>query len=195
MGRDPFTFLNQFAPLRFHPRTREQIMEYVVQHKPLGNPYFGMVLAQRTVAAIIKNDKKIDVVPAGKPSMCFKLLDINVIFNYIQSKKQKTSVIRFDQICLPGMTEECRLSVFVHRDDETPIKVVYVSDDSSQEQLEEFEKSSTNILRDLANFKINQVIADSEKQMFTKISKFYQYSFSIDMKEVLNVIICHNILE
>jgi hypothetical protein len=53
------------------------------------------------------------------------------------------------------MTEECRLSVFVHRDDETPIKVVYVSDDSSQEQLEEFEKSSTNILRDLANFKIN----------------------------------------
>lgn len=95
-----------------------------------------------------------------------------MIFNYIQSKKQKTSVIRFDQICLPGMTEECRLSVFVHRDDETPIKVVYVSDDNSQEQLEEFEKSSTSILRDLANFKINQVIADSEKQMFTKISKF-----------------------
>ena len=95
-----------------------------------------------------------------------------MIFNYIQSKKQKTSVIRFDQMCLPGMTEECRLSVFVHRDDETPIKIVFVSDDSSQEQLEEFEKSSTNILRDLSNFKTNQIIADSEKQMFTKISKF-----------------------
>jgi hypothetical protein len=40
-------------------------MSYVVQNKPLGNPYFGMVLAHRTVAAIIKNDKKIDVVPAG----------------------------------------------------------------------------------------------------------------------------------
>jgi hypothetical protein len=71
MGRDPFTFLNHYVPLRFHPRTREQIMQYVVQHKPLGNPYFGMVLAQRTVAAIIKNDKKIDVIPAGKTFLCF----------------------------------------------------------------------------------------------------------------------------
>ena len=46
-------------------------MQYVVQNKPLGNPYFGMVLAQRTVAAIIKNDKKIDVIPAGKTSLRF----------------------------------------------------------------------------------------------------------------------------
>jgi hypothetical protein len=73
MVRDPFTFLNHYAPLRFHPRTREQIMQYVVQHKPLGNPYFGMVLAHRTVAAIIKNDKKIDLVPAGKSFLRFKL--------------------------------------------------------------------------------------------------------------------------
>jgi hypothetical protein len=71
MGRDPFTFLNHYAPLRFHPRTREQIMQYVVQHKPLGNPYFGMVLAHRTVAAIIKNDKKIEVIPAGKHYLYF----------------------------------------------------------------------------------------------------------------------------
>ena len=89
----------------------------------------------------------------------------------MQSKKQKTSVIRFDQLCLPGMTEECRLSVFVHRDDTTPIKVVFVSDDSSQEQLEEFEKASTNILNDLARMNINQVIMQCENQMFSKMSK------------------------
>jgi len=89
----------------------------------------------------------------------------------VQSKKQKTSVIRFDQLCLPGMTEECRLSVFVHRDDTTPIKVVFVSDDSSQEQLEEFEKASTNILNDLARMNINQVIMQCENQMFSKMSK------------------------
>ena len=29
MVKDPFTFLNQFIPLRFHPRTREQIHECV----------------------------------------------------------------------------------------------------------------------------------------------------------------------
>ena len=66
MIRDPFTFLNHYMPLRFHPKTRDQIMQYVAHHKPLGNPYFGMVLAQRTVAAVIKNDKKIEVVPGGK---------------------------------------------------------------------------------------------------------------------------------
>ena len=81
-------------------------------------------------------------------------------------------MIRFDQLCLPGMTEECRLSVFVHRDDTTPIKVVFVSDDNSQEQLEEFEKASTNILLDLASLKINHIICDSEKQMFSKMSKY-----------------------
>ena len=43
--------------------------------------------------------------------------DIAMIFNYINSSKQKPSVLRFDQICLPGMTEDVRLSVFVHRDD------------------------------------------------------------------------------
>jgi hypothetical protein len=58
-------------------------------------------------------------------------------------------VIRFDQICLPGMTEDCRLSVFVHRDDKTPLKVVFVSDDSSQEQLNAFEESSSKILGEL----------------------------------------------
>jgi hypothetical protein len=66
MIRDPFTFLNNFLPLRFHPKTREQINQFFIQHKPEGNPYFGMVLGQRTVAAILKNDKKIDIVPAGK---------------------------------------------------------------------------------------------------------------------------------
>jgi hypothetical protein len=85
-----------------------------------------------------------------------------VIFNYINSKKQKSSVIRFDQICLPGMTEDCRLSVFVHRDDTTPLKVVFVSDDSSQEQLNAFENSSSNILKEFSEKGVSQIIKDSE---------------------------------
>lgn len=66
MSKDPFSFLNQYLPLRVHPKTREYIHNQVMQHKPEGNPYFGMILGQRSVAAIIKNDPKIDVVPAGK---------------------------------------------------------------------------------------------------------------------------------
>ena len=60
-----------------------------------------------------------------------------MIFNYINSGKQKPFVLRFDQICLPGMTEDCRLSVFVHRDkviDSTGQpsnqKIVFVSDEN-----------------------------------------------------------------
>jgi hypothetical protein len=87
--------------------------------------------------------------------MLTSFVDINVIFNYINSSKQKPFVLRFDQICLPGMTEEVRLSVFVHRDDiidstgkTSNQKIVFVSDDNSQELLNEFEECSTNIFKD-----------------------------------------------
>ena len=101
-----------------------------------------------------------------------------MIFNYINSKKQKSSVIRFDQICLPGMTEDCRLCVFVHRDDSTPLKVIFVSDDSSQEQLNAFENSSSSILKELTVNGVNQIIKESEEQMFVKISKLHRHSLN-----------------
>ncbi len=66
MNKDPFSFLNQYLPLRVHPKTREHIHNFVLQHKPDGNPYYGMVLGQRSVAAIIKNTSNIEVVPSGK---------------------------------------------------------------------------------------------------------------------------------
>jgi hypothetical protein len=78
-----------------------------------------------------------------------------MIFNYINSSKQKPFVFRFDQICLPGMSEDVRLSVFVHRDDfvdsngkASSQKIVFVSDENSQEVLTEFETCSTNIFVD-----------------------------------------------
>lgn len=66
MNKDPFSFLNQYLPLRVHPKTRDFIHNQVLQHKPEGNPYYGMVLGQRSVAAIIKNTNNIEVVPSGK---------------------------------------------------------------------------------------------------------------------------------
>ena len=64
--------------------------------------------------------------------------DINAIFNYINSSKQKPFVLRFDQICLSGMTEDVRLGVFVHRDDVIETngkpshqKIVFVSDENT----------------------------------------------------------------
>lgn len=128
---------------------------------------------------------------------CLFTVDINVIFNYINSSKQKTSVIRFDQICLPGMTEECRLGVFVHRDDQSEQKIVFVSDDNSQETLSDFENCTANIFNDFAECGINEIVQKYEDQMFVKISKSSDFlkDVCIAMKEVLNVLICHTTLE
>jgi hypothetical protein len=56
MVKDPFTWTNLFLPLRFHPRTRDNIREIVLRNKPVGRFYYGLVLGERSVAAIIKND-------------------------------------------------------------------------------------------------------------------------------------------
>jgi len=50
----------------------------------------------------------------------------------------------------------------VHRDDTTPLKVVFVSDDSSQEQLNAFENSSSNIFKEFSEKGVSQIIKDSE---------------------------------
>jgi hypothetical protein len=65
---DPFTFLGNFLPLRMHPKTREQIDLTVKRFKPAeGSFFYGIILANKTVVAIIKNDQNIAVVPTGNP--------------------------------------------------------------------------------------------------------------------------------
>lgn len=67
MTKDPFTFLNNYLPLRIHPKTREAIELTVKKFKPLSDKlFFGAIFADRTVVAIIKDDPKISIVPAGK---------------------------------------------------------------------------------------------------------------------------------
>jgi len=65
----------------------------VLQHKPEGNPYYGMILGQRSVAAIIKNDPTIDVVPAGKIfNFCLRIL-LKRYQRYIQLHKLEEAEI------------------------------------------------------------------------------------------------------
>ena len=57
---DPSTFLNYFMPLRMHPKTREAIEHTVKKYKPNSeNFYFGLVISEKTIVAIIKNNSKI----------------------------------------------------------------------------------------------------------------------------------------
>lgn len=129
-------------------------------------------------------------------------LDINSIFNYLQSNRQKASVLRFDQICLPGMTEDHRVSVFVHRDDfidsqgsPSNQRIVFVSDDSNPDLLQEYERCSASIFDEFHSMQLTETIEKYERNMFVKISKAVSLMTLLDMKEVLNVIVCHTVLE
>jgi hypothetical protein len=37
----------------------------------------------------------------------------------------------FESICLPGMTEEFRLNLFIYMDKESEVKIVYICEDGS----------------------------------------------------------------
>ncbi len=64
---DPFTFLQAFLPLRLHSITRNVIDVIVNKYKPRGDRYYyGLIIAERTVVGVIKNDKKVSIVPTGK---------------------------------------------------------------------------------------------------------------------------------
>ena len=65
MAKDPFTFTNFFVPLRLHLETKDEIMKIVSRIKPDHGFYYGAILAEKTVVALIKNDPKITVIPAG----------------------------------------------------------------------------------------------------------------------------------
>ena len=75
MQVNPCTFLNAFLPLRIHYKTRELIEEIIKRLKPQSEAfYYGLILAESTVIAIIRNNPKILIIPSGK----------NIQFKYIK---------------------------------------------------------------------------------------------------------------
>ena len=67
MPRDPFTFTNAFIPLRMHIDTKQQIAQVVGRMKPdNASIYYGLIMAEKAIVAVIKNDTKITVIPSGK---------------------------------------------------------------------------------------------------------------------------------
>jgi hypothetical protein len=64
---DPSTFTNCYLPMRVHPHTRTAIDIIVKTHKPTNDSvYYGLIIAERAIVAVIKNNPKIIVMPAGK---------------------------------------------------------------------------------------------------------------------------------
>lgn len=66
--------------------------------------FFGLLLMDSTVVSIFKNNEQIRVTPA----------DINVIINFMKTNQSHLRRLQpcFEEICLPGMTDEYKLPVF-----------------------------------------------------------------------------------
>jgi len=71
--------------------------------------YFGLLMVDETVVSIFKNNRSIRVTPA----------DINVLVNFIKTNQEPLRRLQpcFEEICLPGMTEDYKLPVFFKYDE------------------------------------------------------------------------------
>lgn len=63
-----------------------------------------------------------------------------MILNYINANQAKIKLRSpcFEQLCLPGLTEEFRLNMFVHLEENTNLKIVFISEENTDELKEEF---------------------------------------------------------
>lgn len=143
MQQNPYTFLNCFLPLRLHPYSRNVVNQIVSTHREAlqagriqsdhvvasgdSDPeddsyYFGLLLLDETVVTIFKNNESIRVTPA----------DVNAILNFIKTNQEPLRRLQpcFEEICLPGMTEEYKLPIFFKYDEKR------LKTDPSQSQLE-----------------------------------------------------------
>ena len=73
-----------------------------------------------------------------------------MILNFINTNlpKLKQSTPCFESLCLPGLTEEYKLNIFLHLESETALKVIFASDENSNEILEDFENVSKMIVKE-----------------------------------------------
>jgi hypothetical protein len=90
MSRDPFTFTHFFIPLRMHVETKEKIANVVSRLKPDAKQiYYGLILAEKSVVGLIKNDSIINIIPSGKNSLLTNHVDIHILYNYIITNDER----------------------------------------------------------------------------------------------------------
>ena len=138
----------------------------------------------QTVVTIFKNNDQIAVTPA----------DINCILNFIKTNSQQLRKLQpcFEELCLPGMTEEYKLPVFfkyneakvkgakkdgnsggatvpinvLDKEPHSTLKLVFVCEDSNPRCLDHLNRISDAIFRDLASENLVDFMEKSENKMF-----------------------------
>jgi hypothetical protein len=88
-----------------------------------------------------------------------------VIFNFINAnmaKLRKTGPSIY-QFCLPGMTEEYKLNIFIHLEATSSLKLVFVSEENPSDFILELEGCAINIFEEFEKNNITEVIVSGEK--------------------------------
>ena len=60
----------------------------------------------------------------------------------------------FESICMPGMTEDYKLSVFFHLEEYSSLKLIYVCEEETPDLLKEFEESAELMFKEFEKKKI-----------------------------------------
>jgi hypothetical protein len=96
-----------------------------------------------------------------------------MILNYINANlpKLKLKCPDFEVLCLPGLTEEFRLNLFIHLEPNTNIRVVFASEESTSELKEEFTNMSSALCMELKTAEITDILGICEKKMSERQSK------------------------
>lgn len=98
-------------------------------------------MASSTVVAIFKSSQRTKVKPA----------DINLLVNFMteHSKRLKKRAPCFFSMCMPGLTEDFKMSVFFHTSNRVSgqfgLKLVIVTEEASASLMDRFETLANNV--------------------------------------------------
>ena len=83
--------------------------------------------------------------------MCYSFADVNLLINFMteHSKRLKKRAPCFFSICIPGLTEEFKMSVFFHTSNRNlgqfGLKLVIVAEEASAALMDRFEALAESV--------------------------------------------------
>lgn len=161
--RSPACFLNAFPVITLHSLLRKDLYQLIDENKP-SDFYYGLLVTYTTVLAVIENKSEDAVICAP---------DINLIFNYIHSLSSFRHQETWTPICIPGITEDFLLHVYVNF--LSPhFGVIYISTSDQIDVFYEYSKSAESLFHEI---KTLNILAHIEKWS----TRLYS---TIDMKEI-----------
>ncbi|CAI2366780.1 unnamed protein product [Moneuplotes crassus] len=172
--RSPACFLNAFPVLTLHSLLRKDLYQLIEENKP-NDFYYGLLVTYTTVLGVIENKEEDAMICAP---------DINLIFNYIHSLSSFRHEETWTPICIPGITEEFLLHVYVYFLN-PHFGVVYISTSDQIDVFYEYSKSAKALFSEVQELKIINHLENWSTRLYQPI----------DMKEITCAIIRNDTLD